>query len=394
MATPFRVAVRQHASVADAANVDVDAAAALWRAVTSSSDRAYAPPPGTWESAVADTVPVEYAPLLAASDVAAAYAFALAFMQRPMGVGSLTPTALRNRAREVWGAFAERAKVADAIERGFGVDESDAWATASDVSLGSRELSSVERVAKLAGRMYSAMRGSVTRKVAGAPEEVYDVGLGSNVARLLASEYVNWVDPEREVVFYDRIVQRKAMEYKLRGTSRASGGPLVLALDESGSMHEGRREWSKAAAMALARVAFDEGREVAVVHYSRSVVVRPLRKGDGAGLLAMVRSFLDGGTRIGLALQNAADQVEALAKRGQGGADVVLVTDGVDYQVEAQAAGVARLATIGANLWTVAIECDIPADSPLRTGAAHYVRVGDADLTVGAATKLTGAAAR
>lgn len=60
-------------------------------------------------------------------------------------------------------------------------------------------------------------------------------------------------------------------------------------------MYDGRREWSKAAALALARVAFDEGREVAVIHYSRSNVVRPLRKGDGAGLLAMVRSFLGGG---------------------------------------------------------------------------------------------------
>lgn len=70
------------------------------------------------------------------------------------------------------------------------------------------------------------------------------------------------------------------------------------------------------------------------------------------------------------------------------------MTDGVDYQLEAQRAAVARLDTIGAKLWTVAIECQIDPDAPLRAGAAHYVRVGDAELTVASAAKLTGAAAR
>jgi uncharacterized protein with von Willebrand factor type A (vWA) domain len=155
-------------------------------------------------------------------------------------------------------------------------------------------------------------------------------------------------------------------------------------------MHGVRNTWAKAAAVALSRVASEEGRPVAVVHYSTSVKVQPLRPGDDAALLAMVSHFLSGGTAIGLALREGVQQVKALEQRGQRGADIVLVTDGIDGDVAAQTAAVDEALAMQARLWTVAIECDIPETSTLRARASQYTRLGAEALGDGMSVTLIG----
>jgi uncharacterized protein with von Willebrand factor type A (vWA) domain len=153
-----------------------------------------------------------------------------------------------------------------------------------------------------------------------------------------------------------------------------------------------KNEWAKAATVALSRVATEEKRPVSVVHYSTSTVIQPLPLGDTGASLKMIRHFLGGGTAIGLALGVAVQQVRDLAQRGQKGADVILVTDGVDGDVKAQETAIYEGSVIGARLWTVAIDCEIAEASPLRAKAAQYIRLGRKDLTEKSVTLLAGAA--
>jgi uncharacterized protein with von Willebrand factor type A (vWA) domain len=140
-----------------------------------------------------------------------------------------------------------------------------------------------------------------------------------------------------------------------------------------------RNEWAKAATVALFRVASAEKRPVSVVHYSTSTVVSRLNPRDTNAMLTMVRHFLGGGTAIGLALSVAVQQVRELAQKGHKGADIVVVTDGVDPDTSAQQAAVSEALALNVRLWTVAIECEIPESSPLRAKAAQYTRLaGDA----------------
>ena len=153
-------------------------------------------------------------------------------------------------------------------------------------------------------------------------------------------------------------------------------------------MHAARNEWAKAATVALCRVAFDEKRPAAVVHYSTSTVVQVIKPGDTEAVLRMVRHFLGGGTAIGLALGMAVQQVRQLARRGHQGADIILVTDGVDGDQAAQEAALREGLALGVRLWTVAIECEVPETSPLRAKAAHYVCLGGAELAKGESVSL------
>jgi Mg-chelatase subunit ChlD len=385
----FLKAKREHRTVMKAAAENANLAADLWNAILSLGA---APAPGSFAEAVQDTVPVEHMPLLATDDVAVAYAFDLLWERARDLPPNATPFELRDIAREQWEGFRVQAEATEHISAGFGWGVAAAWAHTQEVRLAQGDLSQVERIARLAGRMYVALRGAQARKIHGVPSEVYSVEQGNDVARLLPVEQVMLMEPALEIVALERIGSRRASQYAVRGTTKVSKGPLVIALDESGSMGGEKNEWAKAAAVALSRVAVEEKRPVSVVHYSTSTVIQPLPSGDTGALLKMIRHFLGKGTAIGLALGVSVQQVRDLAQKGHKGADVILVTDGIDGDVTAQNTALQEGHVIGARLWTVAIECDIPETSPLRAKAAHYIRLGRTDLTEKSVTLLAGAA--
>jgi hypothetical protein len=68
----------------------------------------------------------------------------------------------------------------------------------------------------------------------------------------------------------------------------------------------------------------------------------------------------------------------------------VLVTDGIDGNTAAQTEAVEEALAIQARLWTVAIECDIPETSALRSRASQYTRLGGAVLGDGKSVTLVG----
>ncbi len=386
----FIHAKREHLVVCQAAAVDEIRAAELWNAITGlGSD----PRPGSFAEAVRDTVPVEHGALLSTDPVAAAFAFDRLWHAGVSLATTATGYESRDRARTAWAAFVERASRVTILSEGFGWDTSSAWAQAREVDATGADLADVERIARLAGRMVVALRGAKARRVHGVPSEVYSVEQGSDIARLLPSELVMLTEPLLELTVLDRLATRRAAQYAVRGAAAMRRGPLVLALDESGSMHGERNAWAKAAAVALARVAAEDHRTASVVHFSTSAVVQELRSGDATDVLRMVRRFLGGGTAIGLALEVALDQVQSLARRGENGADVVLVTDGIDGDIDRHASAVRALRERDVRLWTVSIECDVPSSSPLREHAAQYCRLGGVQLTDAASVIAFGAAA-
>ena len=376
---------RRHAAIARAAEDDLASAKLIWGAVKG-DDRGLEP--DSYAEAVFDAAPAEFAGVLADGGTAAAYAVSCAW-EHFWSAQTATPLERRDMARKAWATFRERAELAADVQYGLGWDASEAWEGTREVRLRKVNRDKLQRIAKMAGRMYAVLRGERATKVAAVPEEIYSVEMGADLARLLPSELVV-LGTAYESLLYDKIADRKAFQYAVRGDGPAGRGPLVIALDESGSMHDSRQEWSKAVAVALTRMAHDDDRAVAVVHYSRSVTVRRLAPGDARGLADLIGHWLGGGTDIGLALRNAAHEVEELAREGDRGADVVLVTDGVDGRSDLGEA-VEAVTAVQARLFTVAIECGIDEDNPLRSGAARYVEVGASDLDAGDVGALEGA---
>jgi hypothetical protein len=294
-------------------------------------------------------------------------------------------------AREVWRAFEERQKLANNVEEGYGCDKAVSWELARDIS-DSPEPHRVNEIAKLAGRMYEVLSG--VRKVpTNDPHEVKGVKLGDEIERLVSEEIAALSTPGLDDMAAIRILEKRAMQFRLTGKQAKSRGPLVICIDESGSMHDdgyaGRNTWAKACAVAMTRVAHDGDRMVKVVHFGTSCVAQELAPGDAKAVLDMSRHFLSGGTDIARALYVAAQEVGNLAQAGHVGADIVMITDGEDYSHPQQEKILALVQAQGVRLWTVAIECDISGKcncgecknkpAPLARRASELVRVGATD---------------
>jgi hypothetical protein len=382
----FHTAVKQHLSVQRAADSDPQGARELWEATKGSGEPAI----DSYAEAALDLSPTEYGSLLAAGGVANAFALDCLWAHWE-AAKSASPHERRELAREGWARFEERASKAADVQYGLGFDESMAWESTREFDTSvAGGLGTVEQIAKLAGRMLAQLRSRKAARVMAAPEEVFDVELGNDPGRLLPSELVH-LGEETEVVLLDALASSKALQYAMRGESEAGKGPLVLCLDESGSMHNTRGVWAKAAAVALTRVAWEDDRVVAIVHWSSSVTTRELRPGDHAGLMAMLRHWLGGGNRCQLALNNAADMVDKLQAQGDRGADVILITDGVEDMKPAHDAAIDRIEARGSRLWTVGVECHIDEGACIRARAERFIPLGAGEVAAGELGAMEGA---
>lgn len=283
--------------------------------------------------------------------------------------------------RDVWRAFEERRALAELIEHGYGCDKSASWECAREMA-SNPDVQVVRAIADMAGRMYEVLSG--VRKIpTDDPHEVKGVTMGGDLERLVGEELAALGTPGLDDLAAIRILEKRATQYRYKGKMAKSRGPLVICIDESGSMQDdgyaGRNTWAKACAVAMTRVAHEGDRMVKIVHFATSCVVSQCAPGDAKAVLDMSRHFLDGGTDIADALYNAAREVGNLAMSGHVGADIVMITDGCDNSEAAQEKILGLVQAQGVRLWTVAIECEVPASMPLRKRASEYVRVGATD---------------
>jgi len=322
---------------------------------------------------VADTTPREYATLVAVDDIAAAFAAAcqIEIFTSRHGLPD-TPHAARERAREGWAVFRELADQAGHLEHGTGADLSAAWPRLKAIQERTVDEQKIRKIAAMAGRMYVTLKGQKAKKARHVPERVVGVETGSDIGSLLPSEYALLGAPGAREDLLARITRRQALQLKREGKQKKGRGPLVLALDESGSMEDDRDIWAKSVMTALTRIAWEEKRPVRVVHFSTATRVHRLDPKDHRALIEAQSLFLDGGTDIGTALDVAADEVEDMAKHGIPGADVVLISDGGDASGRI-AATLDRLDRNKVRLWSIAIGPEFRG--LLKDRAAQYIHV-------------------
>jgi len=393
----FAKAKQRHSTVERAAAQDEEATRALWDALSGNLDSV---PPGTYASAVADTYPPAYAAILA-DDTAAA--FALSCMLRgyadAIGVApltedasdvagkfathNLTPFAARSAARKGWEHFAKRVDQAAEIAVGAGWDLSASLPHVQKIPDNSERMKRLKRVAELAGRMRRSLQGARSKLTPGVAGEIAGIEQSDKIQRMTGSQMQPLAHGLAEWLVWEAYTRKGLETYKTAGPTRVGRGPLVIAVDESGSMKSGdgaRNVWAKAAMLALARAAIDDNRKVAVVHFAEVTKPVYLEKGDIAGQIDALFHFFGGGTDIARAIRVAGQQVVELATKGHAGADVVLITDGEDLSWEAKQLAIDGLKTANTRLWTIAIECTLPAEDPIVKDAARYVPLSRAAM--------------
>ncbi|QDU19743.1 hypothetical protein [Urbifossiella limnaea] len=188
----------------------------------------------------------------------------------------------------------------------------------------------LRRICDLAGRFRRVAQSKQRMKATHGLDDVVGVEPGGDVGRLLPSELVRLMVPELELDTLRRIVERQALCREHHAVEPAGKGPVVVCLDESGSMSGEKIHTAKALALALAWVARSQRRWCALVAYSGDSGERllPLPPGrwDEARLLDWLAAFIGRGSEIDIPVRELPRMVADL-KAPPGVTDVVFVTD-------------------------------------------------------------------
>lgn len=218
---------------------------------------------------------------------------------------------------------------------GFSVDGDGSETELLDVFFGqqSREL---RKMLSAVGVMSIDANAAIREKRKNVMGEYADITQGQDLGRLIQSEFMNLATPEMEDMFWARWAQDEAVISEVRGKEYEGRGPLVLVVDESGSMEMqfedmSAHQWARSIMLTLAQTALKAGRPVHVVKFSSQVKDHRLRRGRGGSFNTedfrwLVSSPMNGGTAIYRGLERGFTAVKNLNTEDVR-ADIVLITD-------------------------------------------------------------------
>jgi hypothetical protein len=126
----------------------------------------------------------------------------------------------------------------------------------------------LKRICELAGRYRRFAQAMQRQKVLHGRDDVVGVVLDGDVGRLLPHELASLGDEDLELDVMRRIVERQAMCRDYRGIESKARGPIVVVVDESGSMGGEKIHTAKAMALALAWIARHQKRWCCLVGFS------------------------------------------------------------------------------------------------------------------------------
>lgn len=186
---------------------------------------------------------------------------------------------------------------------------------------------SFKKIAEWAGHFKAIARKKQKSKHKDSVERS-GVTLGSDLERLLPQELAMFSAPSTKKDFMRRYVEGQTMMYSPKGKESLGKGPILLCLDQSGSM-KSLDPQSKGFSLALAMIARKQKRDFVMICFSNNVqrvFDFPKGKISISDLVEMATFFAGGGTQYVPPLREA---MKMIAERSHlKKADIVFVTDG------------------------------------------------------------------
>ena len=300
----------------------------------------------------------------------------------PGAVGGLAAemTTLRAVGRAVAAAVAEVTELqeaAGALGMGPGMPGSNDPAAVAALFRRVRGDPALRRICDLAGRFRRVAQSRQRMKATHGLDDVVGVEPGGDVGRLLPSELARLMVPELELDTLRRIVERQALCREHHAVEPAGKGPVIVCLDESGSMSGEKIHTAKALALALAWVARQQRRWCALVAYSgdsgERLLALPPGRWDEAGLLDWLAAFIGRGSEIDVPVREL-PRMFAELKAPPGVTDVVFVTDArCRVPAEVREVFLAWKRSARARLVTLVVD-NAPGDLAGVSDEVHVVR--------------------
>lgn len=163
-----------------------------------------------------------------------------------------------------------------------------------------------------------------------------------DIGKVLPSEMALLKNPETEMLFYHKFVEKQLLSYKYEIKTKdyisdeiIKKGPIIIAVDTSVSMAGELENIAKIVTFAVTKIALEEKRKCFLISFSSSAEVLDLSDFSGERGLTKLTDFLGcsfyGGTDIDFCMKIALDQVE---KNNFYNADILVISDFIAYDFE------------------------------------------------------------
>ena len=162
----------------------------------------------------------------------------------------------------------------------------------------------LKKLATMVGRMKHHALALRRKNFERTSDEVFEVGLGAELSRLLPHELLSLQHPVLRQDFIRRFVDNELLQYDLRGVEAQGKGPLIVCLDGSSSMQGDKEVWAKALTLTLLEIARRERRRFRAICfssadaplYSVDLNTRVRYEADMDKVLELAEYFPGGGT--------------------------------------------------------------------------------------------------
>jgi uncharacterized protein with von Willebrand factor type A (vWA) domain len=197
-----------------------------------------------------------------------------------------------------------------------------------------RRVRSGERLREIfnrAGRYRVAAQAIQRQKTTHGMDDMVGVELSGDIGRLLPSELAQLGHPMFKLQAMRRLVERESMSRQYRGVQKLGKGPVIVCVDESGSMDGEPIYNAKAYALSMAYIARMQKRWCALVSFSSGsngtyCVLKP-GAWDEQGLLDWLDHFYNGGTTLDVPLSTVPFQYWQAMDPPRGKTDMIIITD-------------------------------------------------------------------
>jgi uncharacterized protein with von Willebrand factor type A (vWA) domain len=234
----------------------------------------------------------------------------------------------------------------------------------------------LRQIAELAGRFKNEALYIQSHKKNPGPDEITDVEVGHDLGRVLPSEMMKLGDPLLQYDFFKGYLESTLLQYKMDSCEKEVKGPIVVCIDNSGSMSGSKEVWSKAIALAMCAIAVEQKRPFEIIHFNTRVArvdAFDTSNVDSNKLTDTCMFFSSGGTNFEPALDKAmADIISTPAFKK---ADIIMITDGeCEISDKFVASFNAVKVTIGCSLYSIVLSAHV---GELKKVSDRYLEIQD-----------------
>lgn len=207
-----------------------------------------------------------------------------------------------------------------------GVSDKQQIETSKLFDIASKSNEMLAKVLRLVGHFQGCFDHKLRTK-SDAIENLCGIKLGNEIPNLLPSEMMMMMDKDFESLKTLDFIKRNTMQYKFKGKSPQTGGPIICCIDESGSMYGNRIELAKAFCFGLFQQAKKENREFQIIRFGETGHTEASVIKNGKDLVDVSSNFFnDCGTDFESPLKMAIDIIKSDNKFDK--SDIIVITDG------------------------------------------------------------------